>query len=320
LLPCCLIGPVVGKALALRASGPVLVGAEFVLLVAAALWWLVLEWKRRAEQAEGNTAYEEEQRERRRLAREQLEAWERKPAATVAAAQRQYEAALREWDQRVSSTRQEADRRRAAAWAAAQAVAAAESGWAGRAAALCGEFDRTRGELAALRDSHVELARRLAAEQQHLLAWAQEFQRVAYLQQQFIDAASIPDIGLTRKATLASFGIESAYDVTEGEVRAIPGFGEKLTARLLAWRAGVEAQFRFDPAVGVPEPERRAVEFKYFQARQPIEARLADGERELAEIARRARAEFEGFKQRIGALLVALERTSADLAVIPTGI
>jgi DNA-binding helix-hairpin-helix protein with protein kinase domain len=74
----------------------------------------------------------------------------------------------------------------------------------------------------------------------------EERQRSVFLDRFLIRRASIPGIGAGKTATLASFGIETAADVTALAVRAVPGFGEALTAKMLAWRQGHEGKFRYN--------------------------------------------------------------------------
>jgi DNA-binding helix-hairpin-helix protein with protein kinase domain len=50
---------------------------------------------------------------------------------------------------------------------------------------------------------------------------------------------------------LTSFGIETAADITASAVRAVPGFGEALTGKMLAWRQSHEAKFRYNTS---PDP------------------------------------------------------------------
>lgn len=71
-------------------------------------------------------------------------------------------------------------------------------------------------------------------------------QRADFLDRFLIRRATISGIGPAKTATLASFGIETAADVTSTSVRAVPGFGEALTAKMLAWRQGHEAKFRYN--------------------------------------------------------------------------
>lgn len=65
-----------------------------------------------------------------------------------------------------------------------------------------------------------------------------------HLEQCLIAHASIPDIGPSRKATLASFGVETAADVDVAAITRIPGFGPRLTDRMLDWRRACESMFR----------------------------------------------------------------------------
>ncbi len=79
----------------------------------------------------------------------------------------------------------------------------------------------------------------------------EERQRAVFLDRFLIRRASIPGIGAGKTATLASFGIETAADITASTVRAVPGFGEALTAKMLAWRHGHEGKFRYN---ATPDP------------------------------------------------------------------
>lgn len=73
-------------------------------------------------------------------------------------------------------------------------------------------------------------------------------QQLDFLDRFLIRRAAIPGIGPAKTATLASFGIETAADITASAVRAVPGFGEALTGKMLAWRQGHEAKFRYNPS------------------------------------------------------------------------
>lgn len=60
---------------------------------------------------------------------------------------------------------------------------------------------------------------------------------------EMIRHAGISGIGASRSAVLASFGIETAADITEWEIRRVPGFGPELTRRLIEWRKSQERRF-----------------------------------------------------------------------------
>ncbi|AXV04985.1 Putative chaperonin [Euzebya pacifica] len=72
-------------------------------------------------------------------------------------------------------------------------------------------------------------------------------QRDNHLKSTLIMRASISGIGSSRTSALASYGIESAYDITRHRVMAVPGIGPKTADNLLAWRDSVERRFVFRP-------------------------------------------------------------------------
>ena len=66
-----------------------------------------------------------------------------------------------------------------------------------------------------------------------------------YLSNFFIDHAAIAGIGPGRKATLASYGIQTAADVQQRRLLAVPGFGQVITKKLMDWRRQLERRFKF---------------------------------------------------------------------------
>jgi DNA-binding helix-hairpin-helix protein with protein kinase domain len=139
-----------------------------------------------------------------------------------------------------------------------------------------------------------------------------------YLQQQFISNFIIPDIGPGRKATLASFGIETAWDVESEIILDIPGFGPKLTGRLVSWRRDIESQFLFNAKAGIPPHEQQALDAKYSQARQRLETELLTGEKVLRNIHLRAdSSEIRQLYEHLRLCMHQLAQAQADLSVMP---
>jgi DNA-binding helix-hairpin-helix protein with protein kinase domain len=319
LVPVVVLGGAIGQLISIPASVVAwgLGAFELFLALLCGACWLWLELVRREAERGRNREYEREQEERRESARQQLRAWKHRLRQEQEAARRPYENALRGWEGAAALIRAEAERRRERFREASLAVEQTERAWADAAAPLAQEFDRRKVELAKFRDRHSELSASYAAERQRLVARAHEMQRALYLQQEFICDHDIPDIGPTRRATLTSFGIETAFDVEERAIRGIPGFGPKLTGRLLDWRRSVEAKFVFNAGVGVPAQEQRALDLKYYQERQPVEMRLLDGERQLREIAHRADRVSVQYKESLRDLFDQKDQAAADLTVIP---
>ncbi|WP_010250467.1 helix-hairpin-helix domain-containing protein [Acetivibrio cellulolyticus] len=62
-----------------------------------------------------------------------------------------------------------------------------------------------------------------------------------------IDRASIEGIGPGRKATLQSYGIQTASDIEKQAIMKIQGFGPVYTGKLLNWKQSIEKKFTFNP-------------------------------------------------------------------------
>lgn len=118
----------------------------------------------------------------------------------------------------------------------------------------------------------------LARELKFLQSNREARQRQAYLDRFAIRRASISGIGPTRTATLISFGIETAADVTESAIMRIPGFGYSLTADLMAWRRGHEAQFRYNPTPNAQDvTDERALRGRFATEKAKLESIIRNG-------------------------------------------
>jgi DNA-binding helix-hairpin-helix protein with protein kinase domain len=93
-----------------------------------------------------------------------------------------------------------------------------------------------------------------------------------------IRAAKISGIGPAKTATLASFNIETAADVTEAGVRAVPGFGEAMTAKMMSWRRSHEAGFRYNSAASPSDAQaENAVRSAWAAKRADLQTRIHSG-------------------------------------------
>lgn len=108
-----------------------------------------------------------------------------------------------------------------------------------------GELVTVKADVEAWVRSYRDLDRDLALTIQKLKASREARKREEYLDRFLIRRARIAGIGPAKAATLASYGIETAADIKLNAVRAVPGFGEAMTAKLVAWRKGHEDKFRY---------------------------------------------------------------------------
>ncbi|RYH29325.1 MAG: hypothetical protein EON54_22590, partial [Alcaligenaceae bacterium] len=95
-----------------------------------------------------------------------------------------------------------------------------------------------------------------------------------HLGQFYVDNVQIKGLGPARKASLQSFGIETAADVIEADVRQVKGFGGALTQALLDWRASHARSFVFASHMKPPASEISRVLQKERAARAPMEQLL----------------------------------------------
>lgn len=137
-----------------------------------------------------------------------------------------------------------------------------------------------------------------------------------WLECHLIRDASIPQIGRTRVAMLASFGIETAADVirlVQNPSYTIPGFGQRLLNNLWYWAADVQS--RFDPAGVDPLPLEATLRIKARYELEVLAAqhRLSRIAVELAGIAPAVEAHAPAVLQRLTELTKTWMETESDL-------
>jgi DNA-binding helix-hairpin-helix protein with protein kinase domain len=138
-------------------------------------------------------------------------------------------------------------------------------------------FDRVRAEL---QQAHQELASLGPTRQQRLQKLQAEVaarQLECFLEGHRIANARISGIGPGRKVTLESYGIETANDVSEASVMAVPSFGPKLARRLADWRRDLEKRFVYQPQLGVDPRDLAALDAQMKALQNKLETQLASG-------------------------------------------
>jgi len=147
-----------------------------------------------------------------------------------------------------------------------------------------GLFSEKLNELEQLKTQYEDLGSQYAQERQKLQSTIRERQLCRYLESFFIAKHKIPNIGKARKATLASFGIETAADIEQNKILKINGFGESLTSDLVQWRKSLESKFVFNHSKGIDPKDLLALDRKYHQIRTQIENKLLGGPEALQQI------------------------------------
>jgi DNA-binding helix-hairpin-helix protein with protein kinase domain len=118
-----------------------------------------------------------------------------------------------------------------------------------------------------------EKAKRLAK----LNAEREPKQRQRFLETFRIEDATIPNIGPKNKLILRTWGIEDAWDVDEGRIQAIKGFGPVKINSLMEWRRNNERLFRFDSKQSVDPRDLNALEQEFAQKARNLERVIIQG-------------------------------------------
>jgi DNA-binding helix-hairpin-helix protein with protein kinase domain len=147
-----------------------------------------------------------------------------------------------------------------------------------------GLFRQAMDELRRAKEQREQLDRDYTTEKQRLLSTIKERQLQLFLGRYFIDDSDISNIGPGRKATLASFGIETAADIDRHRIMRIKGFGPSLTDNLLGWRRKIEAKFVFDSAKGIDPQDAAALQQRFDHKRRELEGILLAGPERLEKL------------------------------------
>jgi len=199
------------------------------------------------------------------------------------------------------------------------AVSAAEAKWnhtqqgrnleAGDAA-----FREKLQEATQMKKRYENLNNEYSRDKQKLQTAVMERQLLKFLDNFFIHDHSIPKIGAGRKATLASYGIETAADIDPNKIIGISGFGTSLTSELVQWRKSLEGRFRFDPSRGIDPADIAALNQKFRQERIRIEGRLLAFPEILSNVRREILLKREALRLQVEDVAKALAQARADLS------
>jgi DNA-binding helix-hairpin-helix protein with protein kinase domain len=148
------------------------------------------------------------------------------------------------------------------------------------------EFQKKRRELDSAHDELSDIPNKRSNRLRELEGKCRETAYRRFLEQHLVASAKISNIGLGRKATLRSYGIETAADVTHAAIIAVPGFGYGLTANMLQWRKSIEQAFVFDPKKGIDPSDIAALDREFQATRVRLEQLISGGAVQLRAVVR----------------------------------
>jgi DNA-binding helix-hairpin-helix protein with protein kinase domain len=175
-------------------------------------------------------------------------------------------------------------------------------------------YRQKRQELEGARQQLLDLPNERSRRMRRLAASVRDRQLYRFLDQHRLGDAKIKGIGDGRLATLYSYGVETAADVTRDAVLAVPGFGPSLTQSLLAWRRGVERRFRFDASRGVDPRDQQTVEAEMRALQQRLEQVLSLGAEQLRQASQLVEARRKALRPLIDRSVRRVAQAEADWA------
>jgi DNA-binding helix-hairpin-helix protein with protein kinase domain len=142
------------------------------------------------------------------------------------------------------------------------------------------EFDAARKEFESLprlrRDGMKELEKNRA-----------QIQLEKFLDSHYIRDATLVGIGPGRRAMLASYGIDTAADVSWQSLQKVDGIGTRNAVTLVTWRDSLVSKFIFNSRLGVDRNEITKLERQIAERRSHLEQTLASAPAELQHIRQR---------------------------------
>jgi DNA-binding helix-hairpin-helix protein with protein kinase domain len=138
-------------------------------------------------------------------------------------------------------------------------------------------------------DDQVRRLQRLSGEEANRMAGLKAQQRDRqlrlFLERYHISQATIKLVGDGRKATLRSYGIETAADIEQSRIESISGFGPVIVGELLSWRASIERYFIFDSTRPINPADIRAIKNDIARQSADLVAQLRQSLSELQRVA-----------------------------------
>ena len=134
-----------------------------------------------------------------------------------------------------------------------------------------------------------------------------------FLDRYYIRDATLAGIGPGRRALLASYGIDTAADVSWQSLESVDGIGTRNAVTLITWRDSLTGNFVFNPKLGPDRSEVVKLERQIAERRSYLEQTLISGAKELEIIRRRILDTRKTLQAQAEKALMALLQAEDDL-------
>jgi DNA-binding helix-hairpin-helix protein with protein kinase domain len=152
------------------------------------------------------------------------------------------------------------------------------------------DFLRQRQTLEATREEYVGLDQHKRREIENYKSQRRQRQLQAFLDNFEIRNSKIRGIGPAKQAALASFGVDTAADITMAKVLAVPGIGHALAQDMLKWRTTCERKFVYsERQIQTDIQELNNISAKFATKAASLRRTLSAGPANLSALAQRVR-------------------------------
>ena len=177
-----------------------------------------------------------------------------------------------------------------------------------------GQFLAIRQQLSELKLAHDCLPHERKSRLAAMMANRRQSQLHHHLEGFDLGSMSITGVGKSKVATLISYGICSAADITEERISPIPGFGPKTIAKLVATREACGQSFCFDAGRALAPSEVIALDQDLARQRLGIEGQVEAGLAKLRSLFADNATRNAGLETREAKLRCELAQALADVA------
>jgi DNA-binding helix-hairpin-helix protein with protein kinase domain len=179
------------------------------------------------------------------------------------------------------------------------------------------DLEQRKAELQHKLAAYRGLPAKYTAERAHLEANKAQLQLRAYLDGFLIADAKIKGIGRKRKATLLSYGIETALDIEDRlRVTYIPKFGESTRNALNEWVYKARRGFQFDPRRPLDPALINDLRARENRERSDLERDLRGGPQALKALAEQRTAQRESLRAELAQRASAAAKARADYRIL----
>ncbi len=143
-----------------------------------------------------------------------------------------------------------------------------------------------------------------------------DIQLEAFLEKFMLSNSSLRDIGPNRKATLLSYGIETAADIKRQDILQISGFGNHLCGILLSWEEACKKKFIFEPSKPIPQQFIDALNKKVVELKTQLKEDMRRDINKLNGLNSQTMNRYKEIDSKLPFLFKELKQSEADYSIV----